>query len=104
MIVRIVKLTFEPSKTEAFEELFQRNKERIRGFDGCKFLELYRDKNNNNIFFTYSYWKDEEALENYRISSFFQEVWSQTKQLFAAKPEAWSVDKLWSSNSVNSAQ
>lgn len=97
MIVRIVKMTFEASETEAFQELFQRNKEKIRGFEGCEFLELYRDKNDRNIFFTYSYWQDEAALENYRVSPLFKEVWSETKKLFSAKPEAWSVDKVWSS-------
>lgn len=90
-------MTFEPSKTEAFQAMFQRNKEKIRGFKGCEHLELYRDKNNKSIFFTYSYWKDEEALENYRVSSFFREVWSETKKLFSAKPEAWSVDRVWTS-------
>lgn len=97
MIVRIVKMTFEPSETEAFQRLFNQNKEKIRGFEGCNFLELYRDKDRDNIFFTYSYWEDEEALENYRHSALFKEVWSETKKKFSAKPEAWSVDKVWSS-------
>ncbi len=104
MLVRIVKMTFEPSETEAFQKLFERNRNKIRGFEGNEFLELYRDKNNKNIFFTYSYWKDEEALENYRVSSLFKEVWSETKKMFSAKPEAWSVDKLWTSGPVGSAQ
>lgn len=94
MLIRIVKMTFEPSKTEEFQELFQRNKEKIRGFEGCEYLELYRDKNNKNIFFTYSYWQHEDNLENYRVSSLFKEVWSETKQMFAAKPEAWSLEKV----------
>ena len=97
-------MTFEPSKIEAFQELFERNRDKIRGFEGNEFLELYRDKNNKNIFFTYSYWKDEDALENYRVSSLFKEVWSETKQMFADKPEAWSVDKVWTSDPVGSAQ
>lgn len=104
MLIRIVKMTFETSETEDFQELFQQNKEKIRGFEGCEFLELYRDKNNKNIFFTYSYWQNEEALENYRGSSLFKEVWSQTRKMFAAKPEAWSVDKMWTSGSVGSTQ
>ena len=97
MLIRIVKMTFEPSEIEAFQGLFQRNREKIRGFEGCEHLELYQDKNNKNIFFTYSYWKDEDALENYRVSSLFKEVWSETKQMFAGKPEAWSVDRKWMS-------
>ena len=104
MLIRIVKMTFETSKTEYFQELFQRNKEKIKGFKGCEHLELYRDKNNKNIFFTYSYWQDEAALENYRNSALFKEVWSDTKQMFSGKPEAWSVDTVWSSGSVDSAQ
>ena len=98
MLVRIVKMTFEPSKIKDFKELFNRNRSKIRGFEGNEFLELYQDKNNNNIFFTYSYWKDEEALENYRVSSLFKKVWSETKQMFSGKPEAWSVNKVWTSD------
>lgn len=97
MFVRIVKMTFEPSETEAFQELFHQNKNKIRGFEGCNFLELYRDKDRDNIFFTYSYWENEEALENYRTSALFKEVWSNTKKMFSGKPEAWSVDKVWTS-------
>lgn len=100
MLVRIVKMTFEPSETEAFQKIFQQNKEKIRGFEGCSFLELYRDKNRSNIFFTYSYWKEERDLEKYRDSALFKEVWSQTKKLFSDKPEAWSVGKVWSSGDL----
>ena len=94
-MIRIVKMTFEASKVEPFRELFDRNKERIRGFDGCKFLELYQDRDNKNVFFTYSYWKDGVALEKYRHSALFEEVWRDTKKMFSARPEAWSVDRLW---------
>lgn len=94
MFVRIVKMTFEPSETENFLDLFENNKKKIRGFKGCNFLELYRDKKNKNVFFTYSYWENEDALENYRTSALFKEVWGDTKRMFADKPEAWSVDKV----------
>ncbi|MBU2940413.1 antibiotic biosynthesis monooxygenase [Lacinutrix sp. C3R15] len=96
MFVRIVKMSFEPSKTEVFLENFNEKKEKIRNFKGCRFLELYRDKQQDNIFFTYSYWETEADLENYRHSNLFKDVWSKTKPLFNAKPEAWSVDKLTS--------
>lgn len=97
MLVRIVKMSFQPEKIGEFLANFDANKEKIRAFEGCNFLELYRDKNNNNIFFTYSYWNGEAALENYRHSELFKEVWANTKVLFNDKPEAWSVDKVWSS-------
>ncbi|QDO95428.1 antibiotic biosynthesis monooxygenase [Formosa sediminum] len=94
MFVRIVKLSFKPTKVDDFITIFETNKTYIRNFEGCMFLELYRDKTHSNIFFTYSYWSDEAALNTYRHSNLFTSVWTETKQLFNNKPEAWSVDKL----------
>ncbi|MDT0557411.1 antibiotic biosynthesis monooxygenase family protein [Ichthyenterobacterium sp. W332] len=94
MIVRIVKMSFEVSKIDVFLKNFNHNKDKIRTFEGCEFLELYQDKTNSAIFFTYSYWKSEEDLERYRHSDLFKMVWAKTKPLFNAKPEAWTVDKV----------
>ncbi len=94
MFVRIVKMSFNETNIETFLKNFDANKDKIRGFKGCNFLELYRDKHNTNIFFTYSYWDSEADLEAYRQSDLFKNVWSKTKPLFNAFPEAWSVDKL----------
>ncbi|MBC3847776.1 antibiotic biosynthesis monooxygenase [Winogradskyella echinorum] len=94
MLVRIVKMSFDPSKIEEFLANFETVKTEIRNFEGCNFLELYRDQNNTNIFFTYSYWDSEADLNTYRHSELFKSVWAKTKLLFNDKPEAWSVDKL----------
>ena len=94
MLVRIVKLSFHQDKIPAFLENFELVKNQIRNFPGNRLLELYQDKTNTSIFFTYSYWDSEEDLENYRKSELFTEVWDFTKQLFNDKPGAWSVDKL----------
>ena len=94
MFVRIVKLSFHQENIPAFLENFEAMKEKIRNAPGNRLLELYQDKDNPEIFFTYSYWEQESDLENYRHSELFQGVWSFTKKLFNAKPEAWSVDKL----------
>ncbi len=94
MFVRIVKMSFDKTKVEDFKDLFHNKKEHIRNFPGCTFLELYRDKEHSNVFFTYSYWNSESDLENYRQSELFKNVWAQTKQLFNDKPQAWSVDKV----------
>ncbi len=94
MFVRIVKMSFSEENIPEFLANFETKKEHIRNFDGCLFLELYQDKHNTNIFFTYSYWNTEADLEHYRHSDLFKGVWAQTKPLFNAKPEAWSVDKL----------
>jgi len=93
MIIRIVKMVFRPEETEAFQNLFNERKSLIRNFEGCTHLELWQDKNEPNIFFTYSWWDTEEHLEQYRKSDFFDDTWTQTKKLFAAKPEAWTVQQ-----------
>ncbi|TDW44116.1 quinol monooxygenase YgiN [Flavobacterium sp. 270] len=94
MFVRIVKMSFHEEKIPAFLENFETIKHKIRNAEGNRFLELYQDKNNKEIFFTYSYWETEADLENYRNSELFDSVWTFTKKLFNAKPEAWSVDKI----------
>lgn len=94
MLVRIVKMSFHPEKIERFKSFFDNRKESIRNTAGCTFLELYQDRNDHGIFFTYSHWADEESLEVYKKSTFFKETWKVTKTYFNTKPEAWSVDKL----------
>jgi heme-degrading monooxygenase HmoA len=87
-------MSFHQENIPAFLENFENMKEKIRNSQGNRFLELYQDKNNPSVFFTYSFWETEQDLENYRQSALFDEVWTFTKKLFNDKPEAWSVDKL----------
>jgi len=93
MFVRIVKMSFLPEKVTTFLVVFNEKKAFIRNSSGCTLLELYRDKTNPNVFFTYSYWETEQDLENYRNSTLFKEVWAKTKVFFNDKPQAWSVGK-----------
>ena len=94
MITRIVRMTFREEEVEAFKQLFEKRKELIRNFEGCTHLQLWQDKHNPTVFFTYSLWDSEEHLNQYRASHFFDDTWTLTKQKFAAKPEAWTVQPL----------
>jgi heme oxygenase (mycobilin-producing) len=94
MIIRIVKMTFREEEVESFKQLFAERKSLIRNFKGCTHLELWQDKASPNIFFTYSWWDSEEYLNAYRNSHFFDDTWNLTKQKFAAKPEAWTVEQI----------
>jgi quinol monooxygenase YgiN len=91
MIIRIVKMTFDPERTDEFLEVFNASKDKIAAQTGCTHLELLRDIHSPNIFFTYSYWEGEEFLEAYRKSELFGKVWSATKALFSDRPQAWSI-------------
>ncbi|MEM9821330.1 MAG: antibiotic biosynthesis monooxygenase family protein [Bacteroidota bacterium] len=92
MIKRIVKLTFAIEKVPQFLAIFEQSRLNIRRFPGCNYLEVWRDKDQPNVFFTYSFWENEAALDKYRHSALFRETWQQTKKLFADKPMAWTVE------------
>ena len=94
MFVRIVKLTFKEDKVEDFTTYFNQIKSIVRNQPGCSFLELYQDKDQSNVFFTYSYWDKQESLDAYRYSETFSQIWPYVKQMFGERAQAWSVDKL----------
>lgn len=94
MMTRIVKLTFAEKHIHDFLKVFDENAHLIRGFSGCKSMILLREKENGNVFFTYSIWDEENDLELYRKSELFGKVWGKVKPYFSARPEAWSCHKI----------
>lgn len=99
MLTRVVKLTINLENKVDFLRIFDESKEKILAFEGCQHLKLFSDKKYSNIFFTYSIWENETALNNYRHSDLFKDTWSRTKKLFACRPEAWSLDQLFEGDS-----
>ncbi len=98
MILRLVKMTFKEDEIENFLQLFDTVKSKIKAHEGCTHLALWQQKNTPNVIFTFSIWEHEDHLESYRHSELFIETWENTKIKFSAKPEAWSVEQLVSSN------
>jgi hypothetical protein len=94
MIVRIVRMFFKPDCIAAFQTHFESIKHKVRHFEGCHFLELYQDPQNPTIMMTYSHWESEAALENYRHSEVFKQIWAETKPLMAEKTYAFSMEKI----------
>lgn len=94
MIKRIVKMEFHHDKVDDFKLIFKENWKLIAGFKGCSHVELLQDNLHPNVFFTFSIWENEEALEDYRQSELFNGVWSRTKVLFNNKPQAWSLNQI----------
>ena len=90
MLIRIVRMTFREEEVENFLALFDRVKSRIRHFEGCQHLELWKDFQEENVFLTYSIWDTQGHLDHYRFSELFKDTWTRTKALFAEKPQAFS--------------
>ncbi len=90
-------MKFEPGKLQDFLEIFLENADQIRNFPGCLHLELLQVQGFPEILLTYSLWESAENLDEYRRSALFKNTWRQTRALFSAPAEAWSLDKLWPS-------
>lgn len=84
MLIRIVRMTFAAGEIPAFRALFEQTKNQIRQQPGCLHLELWQDADQSRIFCTHSHWQNQAALDMYRRSELFGQVWSATKKLFAA--------------------
>jgi autoinducer 2-degrading protein len=91
MLIRIVRMEFTPEKVPDFLKIFEEVQPHIAGFPGCEGVKLKRDATHENVFYTHSIWINEPALEAYRKSPFFDGTWTKTKQLFCAKPMAFSL-------------
>jgi heme-degrading monooxygenase HmoA len=84
-------MEFEEGRIPDFLNIFATSRDKIRSFPGCTHLQLLQGEADSCIFFTYSHWNREDDLKTYRNSDLFQAVWSDTKKLFRAEPEAWSL-------------
>ena len=91
MLFRIVRMTFNPQKVSDFKSLFKKVQPKIQNFPGCQHVELCKDATESNVFYTFSKWDNEQALEAYRTSRLFEDTWMKTKALFEGKPMAYSL-------------
>ncbi|GAA3955573.1 putative quinol monooxygenase [Hymenobacter algoricola] len=94
MIIRIVRMTFQPENTQAFLEIFHGSEALIRQMPGCQHLELWQDADLPHVYCTHSHWASAAALDAYRKSALFGQVWPATKRLFAAPALAFSVNPV----------
>jgi quinol monooxygenase YgiN len=90
MIIRVVRMAFEPTRVADFLTIFRESEHRIRQQPGCRHLELWQDADHPHIYCTYSHWESTAALDAYRQSALFGQVWPATKRLFIAPPYAFS--------------
>ena len=91
MLLRIVRLTLTPDCVADFLTLFHSSENLIRQQPGCQHLELWQDADDPHTYCTYSHWDDAAALDAYRKSALFGQVWPATKRLLAAPAQAFSV-------------
>lgn len=91
MLRRIVRLEFDPERVAEFVDFFADNRTTIASFPGCVSLDLFKDASLDNVYYTFSLWDNEAALEAYRHSDTFRLLWSFAKERFSGKPQAFSL-------------
>lgn len=94
ILTRVVKLTLDPACIDAFKQVFSSHQQGIAGMQGCIGLQALQDNKEPHIFFTISQWENEHALDNYRYSAFFKNLWSTVKPMFTAKAMAHSLTPI----------
>ena len=93
MIIRVVRLTLHPDRVNDFISLFNQSAPTIRGFAGCRHLELWVDVSFPNIVTSYSHWDSDTDLQTYRASAFFKKTWASVTPMFAAPATAHSYKR-----------
>lgn len=91
---RLVKLTFRPDATAAFRAILTEARPVILAQPGCFHMEAWEDLNDPTVYYTYSRWVSQVALDEYRSSKAFGRFWPRTKTLFAAPPQTVSAQRL----------
>jgi heme-degrading monooxygenase HmoA len=94
MIIRIVRMHFTEAGVEEFLQIFREHQQAIRHFPGCTHLQLLKDAEDPTIYTTLSHWNEVSDLENYRTSELFGSVWGRVKTLFAARSQAFSLQRF----------
>jgi len=84
-------MEFRPEHVQDFLRQFDSVRHKIRQYPGVQCLELHRDTGQANVFYTYSKWDSEQALETYRQGELFKYAWGAVKPWFASKPQAFSL-------------
>lgn len=93
MIKRIVKLSIQVEEVDTFKAFFLQSKSTILSFN-CHYVECLQAVDDPSLFFTYSHWESIDALNEYRHSEEFAQIWKNTKALFGDRAEAWSTQEV----------
>jgi heme-degrading monooxygenase HmoA len=90
-ILRVVRMDFRAEECGPFDLLFEDARSRISAVPGCLGVTCFSDVAGGGGRTTFSVWQSERALEAYRESALFKEVWALTKPGFQSRPVAWSM-------------
>lgn len=89
-ILRIVRMHFREECVANFVDAFDDIQPQVAAVPGCLGVMLLRDAADVSAVSTLSLWANAEALDAYRKSALFGEIWPNTKAQFKAPAAAES--------------
>ena len=84
-------MEFQEVELDYFLALFESIKLKVNDTEGCTGMKLLYSEEQPNVVFTYSIWENVEALNAYRNSPFFKDMWADIKPRFSKPAKAWSL-------------
>lgn len=92
MILRVVGLPVRSESETQLLNAFHAAYPRIRALPGCHYLALLRSREPDPGYLTVSLWTSAQALDAYRKSPLFAEIWPQIRATLGAEPWAESFE------------
>ncbi len=97
MILRVVKMELIEKKVELFELFMKNLKDEKLKQEGCLHHDIFCDKDNSLIYFSYTIWATEKYLKKYKKTELFKEVTRTIRTLCFKEPIAWTVENVFNS-------
>ena len=93
MLYRVVRMVFSEITKSDFVKIFYAKQSAIEASEGCIEVFLMQDERDPMAMATWSLWKEEKYLDQYRNSELFIVTWEEVKPLFTERARAWSFTK-----------
>jgi len=92
MYVATFKLQCKPEKQHEINQTLEEIVDRVKKLEGCKNTKIYKDKNDENIFFLVEEWQNQRHLDDHMKSNLFAALLG-IKGLLTKEPEIMFMDE-----------
>ncbi|OFY24093.1 MAG: hypothetical protein A2W98_14235 [Bacteroidetes bacterium GWF2_33_38] len=82
-------------ENKSFATFMKPFQQKIRNFDGCIHHDIFPDKENDDIFYSYTIWKSESKVKKYRNSDLIKHISEAVMPKCTKEPIAWTVDEVF---------
>ncbi len=88
-------MTLKEAHVDSFKKRIPIISIEVRRVSGCMHNDIFRDKNKDNVFYSYTIWNSEEDIEKYLNSQYYKEIWNDLWDYFKIEPQAWKIDNIF---------